>query len=369
MGPTAVVLHCERDDVFLRGHEACTLTHVARRLAELIGCAFAGRHDRRRRYPGKLFVFAVDPLLPEQARALGVTGAADVFGSVIPHAVVGTKAITHELVHPRAARPAGWSAEFTARVREAVLPGYTVFSKRAARTAGARLLAGGAVRAKDPRGAGSRGQTVLDRPRDLDKLLEGWDGDALARHGLVLERNLARVRCRSVGQVSVGPLVMSYHGEQRETTDNEGRAAYGGSDLVCVRGGWDALERLDLASDVRHAVAQARVYDTAAALFPGFVASRRNYDVGQGVDADGRAYAGVFEASWRPGGASGAEIAALQAFAADPAVERVEVSTVERHGEEHEPPLEACVHFNGVDPSSGPALRYTHVTRVERRAA
>lgn len=369
MGPTAVVLHCERDDDFLRGHEACTLTHVARRLAALIGCAFVGRHDGRRRYPGKLFVFAVDPLLPEQARALGVASAADVFGSVIPHAVIGTKAITHPLVHPRATRPAGWSAEFTARVRDAVLPGYTVFSKRAARSAGARLLAGGAVRAKDPRGAGCRGQTVLERPRDLDKLLEAWDGPTLARHGLVLERNLVSLRCRSVGQVRVGTLVMSYHGVQRETTDNEGRRGYGGSDLVCVRGGWDALERLDLAPEVRRAVAQARVYDDAASVFPGFLASRRNYDVGQGVDADGREHSGVFEASWRPGGASGAEIAALEAFAADPRVERVEVSTVERHGEDLEAPPEACVHFNRVDPSSGPALRYTQVTRVERRAA
>src|SRR5882724_11427777 len=109
MGRTSLVLHCVRDDVFLRGHEACTLTHVARRLADLIGCEFAGRHDRRRRYPGKLFVFAVDPLLAPHARALGVTSAADLFGSVIPHEVVGTKAITHELVHPRAARPPGWS--------------------------------------------------------------------------------------------------------------------------------------------------------------------------------------------------------------------------------------------------------------------
>jgi hypothetical protein len=369
MAWTSLVVHCVRDDVFLRGHEACTLTHVARRLAELIGCEFAGRHDRRRRYPGKLFVFAVDPLLIAEARALGVTSAADVFGSVVPHALVATKAITHELVDGRAARPPGWSAAFGARVRDAVLPGYTAFSARDARLAAARLLGGGAVRAKDPLGAGSRGQTVIDRPRDLDKLLDGWDGAALARHGLVLERNLARVECRSVGQVSVGGLVMSYHGVQRETTDNAGGPAYGGSDLVCVRGGWEALDRLDLSPEVRHAVAQARTYDAATAVFSGFLASRRNYDVGQGADAAGRAHAGVFEASWRPGGASGAEVAALQAFAADPEVERVEVSTVERHGEDVGPPAGACVHFHGIDPTSGPALRYTVVTAIGRRAA
>jgi hypothetical protein len=369
MGPTSLVLHCHREDVFLRGHEAFTLTHVARRLAELIGCEFAGRHDQRRRYPGRLFVFAIDPLLPEEARALGVTSAADVFGSVVPHEIVATKAITHELVHPRAARPAAWWAEFGARVSGAVLPGYTVFSARDARTATRRLLSGGAARAKDPLGAASRGQTVIDGPRDLDKLLEGWDGEALARHGLVLERNLARVQCRSIGQVRVADLVMSYHGVQRETTDNDGGPAYGGSDLACVRGGWEALEGLALSPQIRQAIAQARVYDAATAVLPDFLASRRNYDVGQGVDAAGRSYSGVFEASWRPGGASGAEVAALQVFAADPAAERVDVATVERHGHDAEPPPEACVHFRGVDPRSGPALRYTLITSIARRAA
>jgi uncharacterized protein DUF3182 len=369
MGRRAFVVHCVRDDGFLRGHEACTLVQVARGLADLLGYEFAGRHDRRRRYPGRLFVFTLDPLLVPDAHALGVTSAADLFGAVVPHEFVATKAITHELVDARAARPEGWCAEFGARVRDAVLPGYTIFSARDAREAAGRLLAGGAVRAKDPRAAGSRGQTVLERAGDVERLLEGWSEDTLARHGLVLERNLARVRSRSVGQVIAGELVVSYHGVQHETTDNEGGPAYGGSDLVCVRGGWQALACLAPPPEAREAIVQARAYDAAAALFPGFLATRRNYDVGQGVDAAGRAYTGVFEASWRPGGASGAEIAALQAFAAEPALERVEVSTVERHGGQCLPPPGAVVHFHGVDPASGPVLRYTLVTARGRRAA
>jgi hypothetical protein len=369
MGPACVVFHCDRDDGFLRGHEATTLTHVARRVAALLGCAFAGRYDARRRYPGRLFVFAVDPLLTGEARALGVATAADVFGSVVPHEIVATKAITHELVHGRGARPVGWSSSFAARVRHAVLPGYTAFSGRDAREALTRLLPGGAVRVKDPRGAGSRGQTVIERREELDRILAAWDPRALARHGLVLERNLVAVTTWSVGQAAVRDLVVSYHGTQQQTRDNTGGPAYGGSDLVCVRGGWDALARQDLAPDVRQALARARAYDEAASAFPGFVATRRNYDVGQGVDADGRAFTGVFEASWRPGGASGAEVAALHAFARDPTVEQVEVSTVERHGPDAVPPPGADVHFHGVDPTSGPALRYTIVRAVRRRAA
>jgi uncharacterized protein DUF3182 len=335
----------------------------------VLGCEFAGRHDERRRYLARPFVFAIDPLLASQASALGLTSAADLFGSVVPYEFVATKAITHQLVGPRADRPEGWREDFTARVRDAVLPGYTVFAAADARMAGARLLSAGSVRAKDPRGAASRGQVVVETMHALETLLESWDPEALARYGLVLERNLARVCSRSVGQVLAGDLVVSYQGVQRETTDNEGQPAYGGSDLVCLRGGWGALARPALPADIRQAIAHARTYDAAAGLFPGFLATRRNYDVGQGVDAAGRAYTGVFEASWRPGGASGAEIAALRAFAAEPALERVEVSTVERHGGQCAPPAGAVVHFHGVDPASGPVLRYTRVTALGRRAA
>jgi len=62
-------------------------------------------------------------------------------------------------------------------------------------------------------------------------------------------------------------------------------------------------------------VAAARRYDEATVEFHGFTASRRNYDVGQGVGADGRPRSGVLESSWRMGGASSAELAALTAFA------------------------------------------------------
>src|SRR5262249_20209871 len=43
--------------------------------------------------------------------------------------------------------------------------------------------------------------------------------------------------------------------------------------------------------------------------FHGFAASRRNYDVAQGIDADGWPQSGVLEPSWHVGGASSAELA------------------------------------------------------------
>src|SRR5437667_2167894 len=53
------------------------------------------------------------------------------------------------------------------------------------------------------------------------------------------------------------------------------RPVYGGSDLVCVRGGWSALDVLPMPSQARAAVAAARLYDQAVAEYPGFTASRR----------------------------------------------------------------------------------------------
>ena len=60
-------------------------------------------------------------------------------------------------------------------------------------------------------------------------------------------------------------------------------------------GGWDALDALAMEPDVRAAVAEAKLYDQAMSEYPGFMASRRNYDIGQGIDSEGRPRSGVFE--------------------------------------------------------------------------
>ena len=100
---------------------------------------------------------------------------------------------------------------------------------------------------------------------------------------------------------------------------------------------------------MRIAVEQALVYDSAAtACFPGFFASRINYDVVQGNDAEGHWHSGVLEQSWRAGGATGAEIAALEAFKADPACRVVRASCIEIYGPSDEPPPGAVVYFRGI---------------------
>src|SRR5262249_6344296 len=138
----------------------------------------------------------------------------------------------------------GWSSVFADKVRDVVLPGYTVFGASDARVAAKRLIPEGRIRLKRTLACGSRGQIVIAAADELDAFLDAHPSDELFMAGLVLESNLYDVITLSVGQIGIGDGVISYHGVQRLTNDNEGRAVYGGSDLVCVRGGWKARGRL-----------------------------------------------------------------------------------------------------------------------------
>jgi len=137
-----------------------------------------------------------------------------------------------------------------------VLPGYTVFSNRDGRTAAKRMLTRGSIRLKKPLSASGKDQTVVTTLNELDAVLEKVSADEMAEYGLVLEENLRQVRTLSVGEVAVGNLRISYYGTQRTVADNERRLVYGGSELVCVRGGWEALDALPKSPEVHAAVVQ-----------------------------------------------------------------------------------------------------------------
>jgi uncharacterized protein DUF3182 len=163
----------------------------------------------------------------------------------------------------------------------------------------------------------------------------------------------------SVGQVRVLDVVCTYYGTQHLTTNNRGAEIYGGSELIVLQDDFDALLALTLPEDIRLAIEQARAYDDAATrCFDGFFASRRNYDVAQGVDAAGHRRSGVLEQSWRLGGASSAEIGALEAFRADPSLRTVRASSREVYGKAPVLPPNAAVYFSGGDPHAGPLTKY-----------
>jgi hypothetical protein len=203
---------------------------------------------------------------------------------------------------------------------------------------------------------------VVSDAEALADALAKIDSVELEVYGVTLEENLAEVVTYSVGRIRVAGLTASYHGRQRQTRNNAGHEVYGGSDLVVVRGDFDALLELPASDRLRHAVDQARRFHaTAIEHYPGMILSRCNYDIAEGRDAGGAHRFGVLEQSWRIGGASGAEIGALAAFQHDAALRVVRASCVERYGEFEPTPPGATIHFRGMDPHVGPLTKYTTV--------
>lgn len=355
-----VVVYVPATQQDLSEHERSSLLGFARRLAALRGCASVSVGLPPQAQAGPRYFLPSDTLTSAEAATLGIAGPQDLFGGVVPHAFVATKAIGHPRLQAGAAAVAGWSDDFARRVQDTVLAGYTVFDRADARTAGERLLARGPVRLKPVRARGGLGQSVAPDLAALEAQLAGIDAAEVAAHGLVLEENLQELHTFSVGQVRVGDLVASYFGRQHTTRNNYGSQVFGGSDLTVARGGFDALLALQPPVQLRMAIDQVHRYEAAVrSCFPGFYTSRSNYDVLVGRDAAGRPRSAVLEQSWRAGGATGAEIAALEAFRADPARASVRASCHEVFGDSPEPPAGAAVYFRGRDPRSGPLTKYT----------
>ncbi|WP_444816001.1 DUF3182 family protein [Stutzerimonas frequens] len=336
-------------------HERVVHAALAERLAALLGLTYGGDYDPTRRYEAQPYLVPSGTVVGmREAQALGLCGEADLFGGVVPQAFVETKAITHPLIRPDAAAPVGWSRDFSTQVKGSVLAGYSVFSLEDARDAGRRLLHEGSVRIKPVRATGGRGQQRVDDSDALDQALFALDEQELAEYGLVLEAHLEHVTTFSVGQVRVGGRLASYYGTQRLTEDNAGNEVYGGSDLVVVDGDFEALLALDLTETTRLAVSQAQVYDEAAsACYRNFFASRRNYDIAQGIDGRGQPRSGVLEQSWRIGGASSAEIAALELFRQGTGARVVRASSLEIYGRERPAPAGATILYQGQDDEVG----------------
>ncbi len=359
--PRRVVTWDVRRQDFCSEHEHATRANFAQRLAALHGWDFAGAYDAAQPGSQPLYFVPSDTLTdPHQAKALGITGVDDLFGGVVPHAFVATKAISHPLIGPDAVRPVGWSARIAVEIADAVLPGFSCFSIDEARGAGRALLDIGRVRLKSVTATGGRGQQVVDDVHALERCLDAMDEREIATHGLVLETNLEQPDTYSVGQLLVAQRIVSYCGKQRTTRDNAGAEVYGGSDLLLVRGDLDTLLAVvDPPPPLRRAIEQARCYHRAVIdCYPGFFASRVNYDVAQGLDGRGEWRSGVLEQSWRVGGATGAEIAGLEAFHQDPACQRVHASCFEVYGAA-DVPADAIVAYRGNDPETGPLCKYT----------
>ena len=358
----SVVVWSADPEAYSSDHERATRSNFAQRLAALKQFRFAGEYDasRAHEYTPLYFVPSDTVSSTQLARSLGISTLHDLFGGVVPYPFVATKAITHPLVGRAAACPEGWAQAFAASVPDAVLDGYTAFSLEDARWAGRQLLENGPVRVKAVCATGGRGQSTVTDAEALDRCLADMDESVIAANGVVIEENLENPETYSVGQVIVDHLIVSYYGRQRMTQDNDGQSVYGGSDLTLVRGNFDALlATTSPPPALCLAIEQARRYNKAVIdCFPGFLASRVNYDVAQGVGAGGTWRSGVLEQSWRVGGATGAEMIAIESFWRDPALDRIRVSCFEAYGAAAEIPADAQVHYRGIDRKTGHLTKY-----------
>ena len=107
----------------------------------------------------------------ETAARVGITQEDHLFGGVVPHPYMATKAITHPLINSYTFAPKGWSDHFARRVRNATLFGFCAFTLADARAAGAIVLKAGPVRVKPGNGVGGRGQSVAENLGELDQAL------------------------------------------------------------------------------------------------------------------------------------------------------------------------------------------------------
>ncbi|MBV4486798.1 DUF3182 family protein [Pseudomonas sp. SWRI153] len=359
-GRKIVVAHSVRVDA--PQHEIQTNKALARWLAQILGLKFGGSYDPEKHRDRELYLLPTQTIVGSaRARELGIKGPDDLWGGFVEHDFICTKAITHGLRSHLAQAPEGWSPLFSERVRNVVLDGLSVFALEDARPAAEHLLYAGPIRLKPIHACAGRGQEVIKSLDGFDEILARPEAQQIFSEGVVLEQDLSEVVTHSVGQSFIGGKVLSYCGDQYLTRDGQGEEVYGGSNLLAVQGGYEQLLALDLPGDVRLAIEQAQVFDSAAdEAYPRFFASRRNYDIAQGLDASGRKRSGVLEQSWRMGGASSAEVAALQAFANDPQMRAIRVSSVETYTDQALP-ADAIEVYRGPAENSAFLLKYVTV--------
>src|SRR5690606_2604036 len=244
----------------------------------------------------------------------------------VPHAFVGTKLVSHPLWPGGSGAPTGWRD--VPGIDASALPGWSVFTRFDARAACEALLADGPVRAKSPYARGGNDQVVFTDLRQA----QAWLDSAAAigiEHGLVLERDLVAPETWGVGTARIGGHAIAYCGTQKAVRDHRGNLVYGGSRLTVFRGGLAQLCASLADGDAREAVCTAMHYDRAVRGTYRVLASRCNYDVIIGHERGGRRHCGVLEQSWRFGGASMAELLAMERLARDPGVQSVVAETVE----------------------------------------
>jgi hypothetical protein len=349
------------DDSDPASHKRVTLANIGRRLARLKQCAFVDTVRSHEWALSDCYFLPAETLSRDQSPGDWIDWTiGDLFGGVVMHRFMSTKLITHPLLRPDAPSPCGWCHDFPAEVRDIVLPGFSVFASADLMDAAAQLLSMGPVRVKAGYADGGSGQCVLPSAKDVEEFCETVS-PATLHEGYVIEQNLANTRTHSIGQVRVDDIELSYIGEQRTVVRNSNDEVYAGTTLYAVRGGWNQLSSRLTDPAFKQILLIARHYDECAQRTLKLVASRKNYDVVTGTDVLGRCKTAVLEQSWRAGGATNAEILALEAFKNEPALIAVRAASYEIFGQADIDDKSVFICFHGEDPVEGPMTKYARL--------
>lgn len=275
---------------------------VSEHLGQIMGVPFLATIIGDVYSKGGIYCVPSKPLSKEKALAIGIKDKDDLFGAILEHPSHGDKIVLHSRCSNGLA-PEGFSDKFSIKVRDSVLPGYSVFDAEAAGEAYARLTGSGyQVLAKDPRQSDADGQTRVSSIQEAIHLI----ADNLSA-GLVLEAYLEDSKTISVGEVHIAGQTYSYVGHQTSVF-HDGRNKYGGTSIVMQRGELEDLKIVDKALET--AVSQAISVKGAFGLL-GTIISRLNLDVVQGYSG-GVFLSGVTDQSLRLGGASPAEVLGVE---------------------------------------------------------
>lgn len=285
------------------------------------------------------------------------------YGGIVDYRFMTTKLVTHPHWHENDNLPEGWAANFAASVQDSVLPGFSAFSHAHALAAATALLERGKVRFKNPYASGGKGQAVIENARALDEFLEAVSDVDIAK-GLVIEEDIENSTTYSVGQIQLGNHIGSYLGRQYTFRDKDGSEVYAGSRLRVVRGGWDALFRQLQSPVAQRVVENAQRYDEAAQQHLGLIGSRRNYDVLVGPITESGVRCGVLEQSWRIGGASPAEVLAMEKLMQDETI--LSVQAVLRESCDRTPTFQDddFIVYAGDDDFGRPLHKYARVEKI-----
>jgi hypothetical protein len=291
-----------------------------------------------------------------EAVRLGVRSDRDLFGGVVPHAFVATRAATHAPVSVDAEVPQSWSYALARILTGCVLRGYSAFSHADARQAAQRLLRTGPVRLNC-----GETEATRDMLSDMDEFEEALGGIAVidfATQGVVVEQALAEQTTYVVGRSRVANEMVSYVGTRRAARIESGRPVHAGCDLAVVPGDFTELDRVGLSAEARDAVIKAARYDEAIShAYRSSFASRRSYDVVLGHDHHGTPRMGVRGPSWRVAAESPAEIAAMMAFRDVPGLKCLRAATYEAFGKV-DVPSDAMVYYRSGDTDGGMLTKY-----------